>query len=390
MSLPLALMAGFLLGHASASSSSAVASSSHIYLSSTVTCYSQLGLTSVASIPTTSITRTISDTNPVVVYTTAQDTVTVTPGAITVTLTDYETDIVISTASTVTDTFSTTSTEYDTTTVVVTPAPVTATETTTVDTTIITTTTVPTPAGFTPVADTLSTTLAVTNAKKKRSLTEEEEEDTCGAVGPYDYQYATAVECVAKVTLHTTSTSTVTATPATATAATPTTTTTDTATITSTSTVVPDVSTTLSYSTTSTLTETSTADPETSTLTVTATSTTVSTTSYYAACATNNIAGLPFSSDFGALAGEYINTIDYQGITGEEFKVASGATAYDCCAACQENSICIFSMFEDNYCYSIETSDCSASNYVYVTVGAGDYGVTLSNGLCGEIVMSAD
>ncbi|OJJ42515.1 hypothetical protein ASPZODRAFT_137154 [Penicilliopsis zonata CBS 506.65] len=386
MSLSLALVAGLLLGQASAGSSSAVASSSYIYVpSTTVTCFSELGLTSVASIPTTSITRTIHDTNPVVVYTTVQDTVTVTPDTTTVTLTDYETDTITSTALTATDTFSTTSTEYATTTVTITPTLVTFTETTVIETSVTSTATIPTPAGFTPIVDTVT----ATGAANKRSL--EQEEDTCGGQWVDDYQYATAVECVAKVTVHTTTTSTITATPATSTAATPTATATDTATITSTSTVVPgDVSTTLSYGTTSTLTETSTAATPITTLIVTSTITTgVTTTSFYAACATNNIAGAPLSSDFGSLAGLYIYQVQYSGIEDASIKVTSGSTAYDCCVTCIENSLCALSLFDDGYCFNIDTTTayCSESaDYakILLTTSAEDYAV--SNGNCGHAI----
>ncbi|KAJ5306913.1 hypothetical protein PENANT_c003G07906 [Penicillium antarcticum] len=381
--------AGLLLGQVSATSSAAssqVASSQvHVH---TANCRTHLGTSSVKAVPTTTITRTYHDPSPVVVFSTTQETLTVTPAVSIETITDYETTTLLSTADVITDTFSTTSTEYDTATLTLTPALITATVFATVSSTSTVTSTVATSAGFTPIADTIATPTVY-----KRSL-EQEEEEQCS---PWldDYEYPQKVVCHEKRVIKTTTVSTVTAAPATITAATPFTTVTVTNTITSNSVVLPsDVSTTLSYSTTSTITETSTAVAETDTVTSTSTILAgVTTTAAYAACATNNIAGSPLSSDFGSYAGYYISSLTFSHVPGESLSVGNTDSPYDCCVSCIEASNCAMSYYWSSgsvkYCYKIATSVCSTSStYGTANLQSSYSGTQLSNGNCGYIKAS--
>ncbi|KAJ5939710.1 hypothetical protein N7466_002844 [Penicillium verhagenii] len=364
--------------------SSPISSQAHIH---TAVCHTSIGLTSVASVPTTTITRRIHDPSPVVVFSRTQETVTITPSESTLTVTDYETTTVTSTASTVTDVFSTTSTEFDTVTSTVTPADITSTAYSTVSISATITATIAASATFTPIADTLTTTTALVARSFEPSL-----ENDCSPTVD-DYQYPQEVICHEKIIIRTTTTSTVTESPATATAAVPSTTVVETSTITTSSVVVPeDVSTTLSYSATSTITEISTAPAVTDTVTSIVTVTTaVTTTSAYAACATNNIAGSPLSSDFGGLAGEYVYSLSWGTVSGYGSSVHSVDTAEDCCISCQEQSNCM-GTFGRNigayyYCYLITTDTCSSSStygLIYLSNAATSYDFEASNGNCGQ------
>ncbi|KAJ5684633.1 uncharacterized protein N7477_000978 [Penicillium maclennaniae] len=381
-----ALAASFLLGQVSAStpaaSSPVRSSQAHV---PTVSCRTELGLNSVKSVPTTTVTRVAHDHTPVVIYSTVQDTVTVTPSTSTATATEYDTTTITSTADTITDTFSTTSTEYDTATVTLTDDPVTVTVYTTISSTSTSISTISTSSGFTPIVDTFATPTAV-----KRSL---DEDENCS---PWldEYKYPQKVECYEKVVLKTTSISTVTESPSTTTAATPSTTVTETSTITSNSVVVPsDVSTTLSYSTTSTITETTLVAGETTTVTSTTTAVvSTATASFYEACAANNIATSPLTSDYGSYAGKYINVVQFTRISGEGMSVGSTDTAYDCCVSCIQTSDCALSYFMavsggSNYCYVITTTTCSAtSNYATVYTYGNPTTINLANGNCGHYV----
>ncbi|KAJ5915873.1 hypothetical protein N7454_010780 [Penicillium verhagenii] len=389
MSISRLALAAFLLGHASAGniqSSAPVSSQAHVH---TAVCHTVIGLTSVASVPTTTITRRIHDPTPVVVFSTVQDTVTVTPSVSTLTETDYETTTITSTASTITDVFSSTSTEYDTATLTVTPNDVTSTVSETVSVTITSTATIGTSAGFSPIADTF-TSLAY-NAQKRSLDLELDLESDCGPQID-DYKYAQEVICHEKIIIKTTTISTVTEAPASATAATPSTTVTETNTITTSSVVVPDdVSTTLSYSTTSTITETSTAPAVTDTVTSTATVVAaITTTSAYAACATNNVAGSPLSSEFGLMEGDYITYLSWGTVPGYGTSVlTSVASGEACCISCMELDDCAFSFYSPSYkyCYRITTTTCSAST-VYGTGGvsaSSSISYEVSNGPCGFV-----
>ncbi|KAJ5948567.1 hypothetical protein N7454_001874 [Penicillium verhagenii] len=380
-------LVGLLLSQASAISLSSGIASSQPYVHS-ATCRTKLATTSIASVPTTTITRRVHDRTPVVVFSTIQDTVTVTPSTSTLTESDYETITVTSTATTVTDVFSTTSTEFDTTTLTVTPADVTSTITDTFSYTSTSTVTVATSSGFTPLVDTLPTS----TLPAKRSLNAEDE--SCAPILD-DYKYAEEVICHEKIILKTTTTSTVTANPITTTAITPSTTVTATISITSSSVVVPsDVSTTLSFSTTSTITETSTASAVTDTVTSTLTViSAIETASTYAACAANNIAGLPLSSDYGSLADEYIYLVSFSGISGQILTVGNSASAYDCCVGCQEKSTCAMSYYyryssSVAYCYLLDTALCTAgsnSNYATAYLTSTAHTIQVSNGNCGRV-----
>jgi hypothetical protein len=226
----------------------------------------------------------------------------------------------------------------------------------------------------------------------------EEEEENCA---PWldDLKYPQKVVCHERNIIKTTTVSTVTGSPITTTAIADTTTVTVTNTITSNSIVLPsDVSTTLSYSTTSTITETTVAPGETDT--VTSTTSVVgatTTTSFYAACATNNLAGDPLSSDFGSLAGKYVYSLEFSNIPGYSLSVGNTATGYDCCASCIESSNCAMSYFAEvsstvRYCYLAHTSVCS-NTATYGRLGLTDsvnsgVVVQVSNGNCGYIKQS--
>lgn len=386
MAFRIVLTAGFLLGQVSANAPLARTplASTPIAAQPSIVCRTELGTESVAVIPTSTVTHTSYDTHPVVIYSTLQDTVTVTPSASWRSLTEYATSTVTVTADTITDTFSTTSTQYSTATSTLTLPPVTSTSTSTISVLSTTTSTISAAAGVTPIADTLA---APTAAKRELS---ENSEDSCPNWDD-DYQYATAVECVATVVVRTTTTSTLTESPATLTAAEPTSTTITTSTVTSSSTVLPsDASTTLSYSTLLTVTETSTAPAVTSTVTSSTTVISgVTTTSFYAACATNNIASSPLSSDFGSLAGKTIFAIELTNIPGSTVSTVSKTSQYDCCVACQQNAQCAFSyMFTGlQFCYMMTTTSCSSETYGYVDVHSStDGAITVSNGPCGHLL----
>ncbi|KAJ5766107.1 uncharacterized protein N7511_003723 [Penicillium nucicola] len=381
--------AGLLLGQVSATSSvaSSQLASSQVHVH-TADCQTHLGTSSVKAVPTTTITRTYHDPSPVVIFTTTQETLTVTPAVSTEIITDYETTTLTSTANAITDTFSTTSTEYDTATVTLTPAPITSTVFSTASSTSTVTSTIATSAGFTPIVDTMAAPTVY-----KRTL-EQQEEEQCS---PWldDYEYPQNVVCHEKRVIKTTTLSTVTEAPATVTAATPSTTVTVTNTITSNSVVLPsDVSTTLSYSTTSTITETTTAAAETDTVTATTSILAgVTTTAAYAACATNNIAGSPLSSDFGAYAGYYISSLTFTHVTGESLSVGNTASPYDCCVSCIETANCAMSYYWASgtvkYCYKIATTVCSTtSTYGTANLISGSSATQLSNGNCGTIKAS--
>ncbi|EEA21880.1 hypothetical protein TMatcc_008696 [Talaromyces marneffei ATCC 18224] len=394
MVLLIALAAGFLLDQVSANAPLARTplASTPVPAQPSIVCRTKLGTASVAVIPTFTVTHTSHDTHPVVVYSTVQDTVTVTPTATWLSFTDYATITVTTTAGTITDTFSTTSTKYTTVTDTLTLPTVTATSLSTISVLSTATSTISTVAGFTPIADTMATPTGL-----KRSLSEDPEdsddsEDSCPNWDD-DYQYTTAVECVATAVVKTTTTSTVIGSPATATAAEPTRTTTVTSTVTSSSTVLPaDASTTLSYSTLSTVTETSTARAVTSTVTSSTTVTTgVTTTSLYAACATNNIASSPLSSDFGSQAGQYIDVVTFSNIPGQDFVVASVSSPYDCCVACQQNPACAFTYsfaYNPSYCHIVLTNSCSSKTHGTAgTTSVANGAMILSNGPCGRILL---
>ncbi|KAJ5514070.1 hypothetical protein N7463_003622 [Penicillium fimorum] len=377
-----AFAAGLLLGQVSASTPAASSPlvSSQVSVA-TATCRTELGTSSVKAVPTTTVTHTIHDRTPVVVLTTILETITVTPAVSTERVTGYETTTITSTADAITDIFSTTSTEFDTATVTLTPAPITTTVGEVFSSTSTSTSTITTSAGFTPIVDTLPPSVTF-----KRSL---EENYDCS---PWldDWKYPQAVVCHEKKIIKTTTVSTVTGSPITYTAATPTTTVTITTIITSSSVVVPsDVSTTLSFSATSTITETTFAPGETSTSTSTSTVLAgTTTTSFYAACATNNIAGSPLSSDYGPFAGKYIYALLVSNVAGQNIGVGYTDSAYDCCVSCIADPTCAFSYYfaPSSYCYMTTSSTCSAaSNYGTAYIQDGSSDVQISNGYCGHV-----
>ncbi|KAJ5888636.1 hypothetical protein N7495_008677 [Penicillium taxi] len=379
-------LAGLLLSVANAVSVSPVSSQAQVQPSAT--CRTILGDESLSSVPTITKTRRVHDPTPVVVFTTVQDTVTYTPSLSTILATDYETATITSTATPATDVFSTTSTEFEYTTSWVTPSDVTATLWSTSSITQTSTATIASSPGFTPIVDTLPTATVA-----KRSLAEDQEECV-----PWldDYQYPKEVICHEKYIIKTTTVSTVTETPITATAAAPSTTVTVTSTITSNTVVVPsDVSTTLSFSTTSYITVVTDAPAVTDTVTSTATEiVAISTTSSYAACATNNIASSPLSSDYGSFAGQYINAVAFTKVPGMRISVGDTSSQTACCESCQQSSDCAFSYYAGissslRYCYLVHTTTCSvADTYSTAWIEHTVSSLSISNGNCGHYVGS--
>jgi Predicted solute binding protein len=256
-------------------------------------------------------------------------------------------------------------------TVTVTPDPIISTVFSTVSTTTTFTSTIATSSGFTPIVDTLPTASAA-----KRSLTDDDDDD-CGI--PLKYlEYPKEVICHEKIVIKTTTVSTVAGSPVTTTAAMSTKSATVTNTITTSSVILlSDVSSTLSYSTISTITETSSAPAETSTITATTTVTgAIATATTYRACAANNMATDPLSSDYGSFTGEYLWSIGLSTIPGFKTVVGDTASAYDCCVSFQKNLSCAVSFYEvisasTKYCYSITMTTCLPSSvYARVTINS--------------------
>ncbi|PWY82140.1 hypothetical protein BO70DRAFT_405380 [Aspergillus heteromorphus CBS 117.55] len=378
-----AVAIGLLLGHAAATT----LTSSTTQTASSIPCRTLLGTTSVALVPTSTVTSTSTAADPVVVTSTtlAMVTVSLTPTPVRQTQleTEYATETVTTTQSAVTDTFSTTSTVMDTTTQTLTPAVTTTTVVSSTSVRVTSTSTVATSSGFYPVIDTFSTGLPAA-AKAKRSLPQlhdkrsspQSASDLDCSPRLDDFQYAQAVECTVQVLAETTVIERVTntlTTTATGSATPITLTITTTRTLTTTSTVLPtDVSTTLSFTTTATLTAITTAPTPTSTVTSTHTVATTSTAAVYAACATTNITPNPITSEYSAsLAGKYVYFLSlyYDG----SYSLSSGSTtsAYDCCVSCIENDLCANAYYDYvdadiSYCYLVEVETCSFdSHYTY-------------------------
>ncbi|KAJ5808016.1 hypothetical protein N7474_009285 [Penicillium riverlandense] len=162
-----------------------------------------------------------------------------------------------------------------------------------------------------------------------------------------------------------------------------------TSTVTTTSTFVPaDVWTTVSATVTSTITSATTLPPTTRTFTTTNAVTESSTTSFFAACATNNIAGALLSSDFGDVAGQYISNYNLAGLPGADAYWTDAITPYDCCTACIQDESCGLSILNSQgSCYKIDGSTCSQPNCVDAFFGTtATYHLTISNGNCAELI----
>ncbi|KAJ5895497.1 hypothetical protein N7495_007188 [Penicillium taxi] len=384
-------LAGLLLSVVKADilpSSSNIAVSSQAQVQPSVHCRTILGTKSVSSVPTTTKTRHIHDPTPVVIFTTVQDTVTSTPLASTILATDYATTTVTTTATPATDVFSTTSTAYEYATSWVTPSDFTTTVWSTDLITQTSTTTIATSAGFTPIVDTFTTATA-----QKRSLNEGVEQCT-----PWldDYQYPKEVVCEVKYIIKTTTVSTVTEAPATATAVAPSTTVTLTSTVTSNTVLIPsDVSITSSFSTTSYVTVVSDLPVVTDTVTSTTSQVVaISTTSAYAACATNNIASAPLGSEFGIYAGQYIFQIVFSHLPDDSISVGDSTSETACCESCQESSTCALSYYHatstSKWCYLMNVKTCAfSSDYATAYVEDNTNGFSVSNGNCAHYVAYA-
>ncbi|ETS80706.1 hypothetical protein PFICI_08235 [Pestalotiopsis fici W106-1] len=360
-----------------------------------VSCVTEMGSTSIATVPST--TTTITSTNQVVFETTTIPITTETPDAVTVTSTDYTTETETVTETTITDTFSTTSTDFVTTT---TTSTVTATETTTTDVSTTTTVTISSkPSGtwydihdtadgypstgskvkrskckHDPEAQSSSTlpsasagmsliynttqptaTYSISNSSTTVATFGAEKTISCGSDDtPEDNGfYAAAVYCSTTVEVLTTSTVISTGAAMTITATADTTSTTITSTITSTSTVVPDdVSTTLSFFETATITETAMVTT-TATTTTTNTNVATSTTSAFSICTDSaNFVMSPFTNN----AGRTVELWQFTSTASYTLAVGDTSSQYACCNSCAAlGTACALSYFNGNgYCYMLK------------------------------------
>ncbi|KAJ5212400.1 uncharacterized protein N7498_004046 [Penicillium cinerascens] len=330
-------------------------------------------------VPTSTVRNTWFNPLPVIIFSTTHPTTTVTPPVVTVTETDYVTSIVSVTAAASTDVVSITSTEIDTETTTTTLDPVTSTISTDTTTTLTSTSTIPTPDGFTPLVDTFATP---TTLKRDLSLLEDRSQKFDIA----DFKYTHSLRCTHEIVIEVIIIDLVVGKPITKTLRPQMTTEHTTSTITSTSTIVPaDVSTTVTESVTSTISSTVTAPAVTTTTTSTYTVTVSTSTTFYDACATNNVAPSPLTSDYGSFEGQYIESVSSaQG----SIRSGNGNSAYDCCVSCIQDSNCGISIYwASGTCYILDSATCSPTSIIgTVDTSTGYAGGSVSNGLCGRAV----
>ncbi|KAF2488664.1 hypothetical protein BU16DRAFT_568183 [Lophium mytilinum] len=360
---------------------------------SSVKCSTKYGPKSVAPVKTASYALTV----PLYWFkiTTLTPQATTTPPVTTTTLSFTSTSTVYTTLDQVTDTFSSTSTVLESVTITETETD-SVTETDTYTSTSTPSTTIPASAGFTPISSNIAN-----SSKKRRSagkpadaLVPEIDERAAtgtkfklslknGKIACSPAVYPQAVTCAGVVKVYSTKTLTVTAKKThTNTAPTPTSTTSTTITETSTSTITPiDASTTLSFTETDTLTFT---ESDTATVTVATVTNTVGavapTSTYYAACAPNNVIS---TVNGQGIVQAYYNNPNYFSSTG-------AGSGYDCCVACITTSGCGGTYGAPGACYLLmEGSGCSQSQEAYELElgGSGDQGIYASNGYCGKNVI---
>lgn len=331
-------------------------------------------------VPTSTVRHTRFNPLPVIIFSTTHLTTTVTPAVVTVTETDYVTSTISVTAAASTDVVSITSTEIDTETTTTTLDPVTSTISTDTTTTLTSTSTIPTPNGFTPLVDTFATPTAI---KRELSLLE----DRSQRFDIADFKYPHSLRCVHEIIIEVIIIDIVVGKPITKTLRPQMSTAHTTSIITSTSTIVPaEVSTTVTESVTSMISSTVTAPAVTSTTTSTNTVTVSTSTTFYDACATNNVAPSPLTSDYGSFEGQYIDSV----LLGRGSLVSGNDnSAYDCCVSCMQDSNCGISIYwPGGTCYLLETTTTCSPTSLFGTVGttAGYSGGSVSNGPCGHAV----
>lgn len=353
-----------------------------------VTCVTKNGPKSTSTIRTSSAVLTIPFYGFKFTTTTPQKTIT--PKPTTTTLSETTTLTTVLTLAQETDTISETTTISDTTTI-------TETETTSTTSTSYFTststpsTTIPATAGFIPIKS------SIPNAAKRRAIAGKPNdapvENALEERGAIQYNllrkdgkdrcepalYPTAVKCVGVVKVITTSTITKTARTRTVFATTPTSSVTTTFTETSTSTETPvRASTTLSFTdyTTSTVTETTTL---TSSFSETQTVSAVAPTStYYAACGSDNI--ITSINGGQPIGGARFASPDY-------FATLNNVpNAYECCVACINTPNCGGTYGYPGVCFLHMQSEnvCSQNNVAYRLFTSGSASAFASNGYCGQ------
>ncbi|KAL9584700.1 MAG: hypothetical protein Q9212_001956 [Teloschistes hypoglaucus] len=367
--------------------------------SSTVS--SQLCTTTFAStsgkgaIPTTTTVKTLA-AEIVLILSASTPYATVTPQASTVTNTVPVTTVVTSNGVATTGTFTTTQTF--TSTVVETSTVVSSSTTTFTSTTSSTSTLfIPTSQGFIPIYDS-SGRSTKPNPPQKRDLPAiERKRSPLGPAGhPHEKRtgptsapkYPKSVTCVRYIKVRITVKLIIIKPTVTTTAAASTSTSTVAKTVTSTSTIIPPgVTSTVTQSTTSTTTSTTTT---TSAVLISSTETVtqVSTTSSYAACATNNLLG-PSLDNGKTVFGPYGYPDQ---ATQQTFNENS---AYDCCVRCITTPNCYVSSYAvgDKVCSNVIAGpgeECDPNQIGARIFENGNppqsYSPTLSNGYCGKFV----
>ncbi|CAL5872143.1 uncharacterized protein PFLUO_LOCUS6401 [Penicillium psychrofluorescens] len=340
-------------------------------------------------VPTLTIEKTSTNPHPITLLSTIHFTTFRKLNPVTVTETDLVSTTVYVTAAANTDVVSVTSTEFETDTVSVTPSAISSTVSTDTTVTVTSTSTVHASGDFLPIAFTLPTDAAVVPIKR------EVDHNRSRSIGFKDLRHPQAVKWVEETTIETIIIEIFVGKAITKTEPASRITTRTTSVITATSTIIPsEIPTTLIYTTTSTISSTTTLLPSTVTLKPTNTVTASSTTSLYAACATPNIAGTPLSSDFGSLAGGHISQIWWTPaqMPGGTWLKIDASSAYDCCVSCIQDASCAFSTFGAGYCYLVESTTCSESNYANALVVQGDSDglMQVSNGNCGVVIEGSD
>ncbi|KAJ5619403.1 hypothetical protein N7510_003387 [Penicillium lagena] len=341
-------------------------------------------------VPTLTVEKTRTIPHPITLLSTIHFTTTRKLKPVTVTETDFVSSTLYVTAAANTDVISVTSTEFETDAVSLTPSAISSTVSTDVTTTVTSTSTIEASGGFLPIASTLPTDTAVASIKQEL-IKRELDRHRSRSIGLKDLRHPQAVKCIEETVIETTIIEIVVGKPITKTVPASRITTRTTSVITATSTIIPSaISSTFIYTTTSTLSPTTTLQPSTITLTPTNTVTASSTASFYAACATPNIAGSPLSSDFGSAAGEYITQVLWTPaqIPGSTLLTGDASSAYDCCVSCIQDDSCAFSTFGVGYCYLVNSRKCSGSNYANALVVQGESGgpIQVSNGNCGVVI----
>lgn len=73
---------------------------------------------------------------------------------------------------------------------------------------------------------------------------------------------------------------------------------------------------------------------------------------------------------------------------GSTWLKGDASSAYDCCMSCIQDVSCAFSSFGTGYCFLVESTTCSGSNYAAALVvqGGSNGSMQVSNGNCGVVI----